>query len=258
MCARPAHLASLLRTQAGHPNRIPVDLDNILSYCPVEVAECPLDGCLGLYIPPPIGPGILIRAGQTPEQRRFTIAHEIGHFALPTHNRAVELVCASKDIYEAAIRSTVEREANQFAAELLMPRSHFALAVSGREPSMALVNELADRSRFFVSRTAAAIRLVELSDEPCALVCSQGGRVKWWLKSGNCSGFLNVSSGAPVSPDSVAAAIWRGEAANSEPEAVPPNAWFSSPHHYVEVFESTLAIPSLGEVISLLWLIEEW
>src|SRR5690606_31728225 len=76
------------------------------------------------------------------------------------------------------------------------------------------------------------------------------------------SGSRRLSRPATPTPDSftqkrlrhhsVAAAIWRGEAANSEPEAVPPNAWFSSPHHYVEVFESTLAIPSLGEVISLL------
>lgn len=257
MCARPAHLASLLRTQAGDPRQVPIDLDDIITYCPVEVAEHPLDGCLGLYIPPPAGPGILIRAGQTPEQRRFTIAHEIGHFALPTHNRAAELVCASNDVYEAATRSILEREANQFAAELLMPRSHFTLAIQGREPTMALVKELASRDRFFVSRTAATIRLVELSVEPCALVYSRHGHVKWWMKSANCSAFLNVSSGDRVPTESVAAAIWRGEQANPDPEEVPPNAWFRPTHCYTEVFESTLAIPSHGDIVSLLWLVED-
>lgn len=57
-------------------------------------------------------------------KRRFTIAHELGHLAL---HRADEI---HLDRHTAAYRidkksdrcSTVESEANEFAAELIMPR----------------------------------------------------------------------------------------------------------------------------------------
>jgi hypothetical protein len=55
---------------------------------------------------------------------RFTIAHEIGHWVchcLEGHAQAMEpSYCRPVDLTEAADR-TLEREANVFAAELLMP-----------------------------------------------------------------------------------------------------------------------------------------
>lgn len=56
-----------------------------------------------------------------PEVRqRFTIAHEIGHFILHEPEQAV----SRDDIenYSSVMERIQEREANQFAAELLMPK----------------------------------------------------------------------------------------------------------------------------------------
>jgi hypothetical protein len=62
-------------------------------------------------------------AGEAPIRRaRFTVAHEVGHWEC--HVRAAgmteETFCRPVDLSEAADR-TLEREANVFAAELLMP-----------------------------------------------------------------------------------------------------------------------------------------
>lgn len=254
MAAQPAFLASLLRQKAGVADRIPVDVEHLVGEFGIVFGECPLDGCLGLYLPPPEGPGILIRADQEPDRRRFTIAHELGHFALPTHGTRGQVSCLVDDFVVAAIDSRTEREANQFAAELLMPRSHFGAAVRNRDPDFRLVRELADESRFFVSRTAAAVRTVELSRESCILVCSENGRVKWMTRSPNCRALLEVDRGDPVPVDSIASAVFGGEAPNDAAEEVAHGAWFGGVED-AEAYESTFAIPSLSQVLSLLWVV---
>lgn len=171
MAPRPAFLAGLLRKQLGIEGTLPVDVDQIVKELEIDFAEAELDGLLGLFIPAPIGPGILLRAGQEDGQRRFTIAHELGHFALPKHADQAVSGCLTSDPFTAAINSRVEDEANQFAVELLMPRSAVGLLVDDRDPSFALVKTMA--KRFRVSHTAAAIRLVETTSEPCAVVCGE-------------------------------------------------------------------------------------
>lgn len=51
-------------------------------------------------------------------RQRFTIAHELGHMTL-NHGRAMR---DNKQNYRASADNYKEREANAFAAELLMPR----------------------------------------------------------------------------------------------------------------------------------------
>lgn len=87
---------------------------------------------------------------------RFTIAHEIGHWVchcLEGHALKPEpSYCRPVDLTEAADR-TLEREANVFAAELLMPESSVRAAWS----EMGDVSACA--ARFDVSPTAMQWRL---------------------------------------------------------------------------------------------------
>jgi predicted transcriptional regulator len=55
-----------------------------------------------------------------PMRRRFTIAHEIGHFVLHAPGATGAVFCRVTDAPEAP-KQLIEREANRFAAELLMP-----------------------------------------------------------------------------------------------------------------------------------------
>ena len=71
---------------------------------------------------------ILLNAAEAPQDAaplrrfRFTIAHEVGHWVCHVLGaaRAEPVLCRAKDISEDADRA-LEREANVFAAELLMP-----------------------------------------------------------------------------------------------------------------------------------------
>src|ERR1700676_312683 len=61
-----------------------------------------------------------------PERRRFTIAHELGHFLMPLHGPNAQ--CAKVDMSILTTKDSNrarEAEANRFAAALLMPRELF-------------------------------------------------------------------------------------------------------------------------------------
>jgi len=71
---------------------------------------------------------IAVRRSDAPTRKRFTIAHEIGHFVMRHHRQRNELVHADPHeqvIYRSPRASEgldpIEIQANQFAASLLMP-----------------------------------------------------------------------------------------------------------------------------------------
>jgi Zn-dependent peptidase ImmA (M78 family) len=101
-----------------------------------------------------LGPLIQYNREDSLVRRRFTVAHEIGHFVLD-HSDAPR---DDPDMFRASVSSPIERAANQFAAELLMPAQAVKrLALSGR---YSTVKELADV--FSVSATAMNYRLSNL------------------------------------------------------------------------------------------------
>lgn len=97
---------------------VPVDVFELAQkFAKVEFHNIPfnIDGaCIGLKTAKPI---IVINRERSFARTRFTAAHELGHVLLPTHFGDI----LEEQIYEDHNRSNFEREANQFAAELLLP-----------------------------------------------------------------------------------------------------------------------------------------
>ena len=99
---------------------------------------------------------------------RFSLAHELGHFFLPRHHahlRGGGLAHGSAAEFTADM--TIEREADAFAASLLMPAATVRCVARRRPPHPDGVRELS--AACGVSPTAAAVRCVELSDFPCCV-----------------------------------------------------------------------------------------
>jgi Zn-dependent peptidase ImmA (M78 family) len=107
---------------------------------------------------------VRVNAGEcasVPLRRRFTVAHEIGHWVLHAQTAASAVrFCRVTDVPEAP-RDPREREANRFAAELLMPEDSIRAEVAsgGLQPEL-----LADR--FAVSPLAMRWRLYNLGLSP--------------------------------------------------------------------------------------------
>jgi Zn-dependent peptidase ImmA (M78 family) len=112
-----------------------------------------------------------VSASQAPARQRFTIAHELGHFLL---HREVMPVFIDKQFFKpylAAFRDSasskgedrIEREANSFAAALLMPAAMVRKAIAQLEVDVAdedAIDELA--KQFQVSRQAMTFRIANL------------------------------------------------------------------------------------------------
>lgn len=153
-------------------NRIhsaPVDVDGIATNLGIEVVYTdPKDDNLSGFLLHDLKTGrrvIGVNETHAPTRKRFTVGHEIGHAML----HPVAELHVDRMIFRIKLRNQAsttgtdleEREANLFAAELLMPAKlvHEAAEQIG-ELDEAAVDALADRFR--VSSQAMTIRLGSL------------------------------------------------------------------------------------------------
>lgn len=97
--------------------------------------------------------GIYVNSKHHPNRRRFTIAHEVGHFIL--HKKYIGDGIVDDALYRSGLGSIMETEANTFAAELLMP---FHLLSRESSPDKSIKDMAAI---FEVSEAAMGIRLGE-------------------------------------------------------------------------------------------------
>jgi hypothetical protein len=140
-------------------DEIPVPVESIAEdLLGLRIEERDLGECSGMLIPSERL--ILVNAseatnGDVPIRRqRFTIAHELGHWICHAHaaEEAAPAYCRSRDLSQDADRD-LEREANVFGAELLMPEA------AVREAWAALPDPAEVAERFEVSALAAQWRL---------------------------------------------------------------------------------------------------
>jgi Zn-dependent peptidase ImmA (M78 family) len=98
---------------------------------------------------------ILVNATEPEARKRFTIAHEMGHIVL--HGEGKNYVDYRTSLSSNEISSPKEKEANRFAAALLMPKKNFSKIF---DPSK---NNFIETAAFFgVSLEAAKIRASSL------------------------------------------------------------------------------------------------
>lgn len=181
-------------------------------------------------------------------RRRFTIAHEVGHYLLG--HRIPEEVDLSTSTPFSAYQ---EREADVFATEFLMPEEWVVPLCIGTPASLATVHTIA--RTFRTSIVASAVRYVELAPLPCAVVYSEHGRVVWAKRSPTFPG--RIPAQVKIGRDAVAAEHQRGQL-DTAPRLVPAAAWFGSelPPTVGSLVEHAEVVPEpgWGGVISLLGL----
>lgn len=101
---------------------LPVPVESIAEdLLGLRVEEAELSGISGFLYP--AERLIFLNARETPQRRRFTLAHELGHWICQHLEGTREPVyCRHEDVTAAEPPDRArEREANVFAAELLMP-----------------------------------------------------------------------------------------------------------------------------------------
>lgn len=154
--------------RAGQIGVLPVDLERVAESLGVIVKEFDLGKEVSGVLTQK-GDRFIIGVNSThsSQRKRFTIAHEIGHYVLHSAHEAVFVDRSFSVKYRDARSSTgeirLEREANAFAASLLMPARLVKLRVKDQSFDIgddSSLNQLA--SDFGVSSQAMMFRLINL------------------------------------------------------------------------------------------------
>ena len=187
-------------------------------------------------------------------QRRFAVAHELGHFELHRSLNNLNL-CVEDDLETRLGRRgspEPELEASAFASALLMPTLFFRPLCERARPSLALVQDLA--GSFETSLTATALRYLTFCREQCAVVWSEGGRIRWYRGTRDFG--YHVRVGEELDKYSIAVDFFSCKTLPRRPTAVDASCWLA-PGRYREdamIQEDSLELPGLGAVITLLWI----
>jgi Zn-dependent peptidase ImmA (M78 family) len=114
----------------------------------LAIQERPLDGLSGALYPG--AREIHVNESDVAGRKRFTIAHELGHWVCQCREgRGAVVMCRTEDVSPDADR-TLEREANLFGAELLMPEGSVREHAADQEaPEIFGVSHLAFQWRLY-------------------------------------------------------------------------------------------------------------
>lgn len=147
-----------MKVIAKHWDSTPVPIDEIIREIGLPLGYEALADNISGYIERQNGSyRIVVNSNHAPTRRRFTAAHELGHYVFHRDllgegvgdNRAYRTEGTERP--NANIRPIHERQANSFAANVLMPRHR--LTNVAHETTQALAE------RFGVSKEAMRIRL---------------------------------------------------------------------------------------------------
>lgn len=119
----------------------------------------------------------------------FTISHELGHFFLPGHPEAIQEQ-GGTHVSKAGFTqgdSSIELEADHFAAGLLMPEHLVRTHINQNPPGLDSILELSSIAKCSV--TAAAIRTAECSRDPIAIVVSSADTIAYAFMSESLKDF---------------------------------------------------------------------
>ena len=108
--------------------------------------------------------------------QRFTVAHEIGHYVIDGHMQHLQLRDGDIHYSKTGFHGDIfEREADYFAAHLLMPDTLFTKALAANKDGMNGIKILANLCQ--TSLTATAIRYAEKTDSTSVIIVSEKDRV---------------------------------------------------------------------------------
>jgi hypothetical protein len=187
--------------------------------------------------------------------QRFTVAHELGHFSLTDHHRALfenGILHRSESGFTSG--AWYEREADLFGVELLIPE--FLFHRHRREFPTGLDGVKGLAELFETSLTATGIRYATLSTEPVGVVVSEGDRILYSTLSKPFAARLGMAPRWEMHPrelpaKSVTRRFNAGEKVLAEErDAVPANRWF--PEASDELAEEVIGLGRYGKTLTVL------
>lgn len=268
--AEANRLSSMLNAVLG-TERFPVKVDELaLEYSRQCFADSPIDKVQGedlegfdgmLAANKARSKWLLLynSAVKSEGRKRFTIAHEFGHYLLHRHQQD-RFECGDDDIETGdGNERDIELEADQFASTLLMPLDDFRRQVDRQTISFDLLGHCADR--YGVSLTAAALRWIEIAEKRAVLVASRDDHLLWAksneaaFKSG--AYFATRKHTVELPPDALAHS--RNCTEPSQTETARARRWFPREPDSMSLTEMTVVAGQYDYTLTLLLMPDaEW
>lgn len=233
----------------SHPSEI--DLEAIAWDEGVEIRYEPLNGCEARLI----GVGkkgiVTIRDSVENRRKRFSLAHELGHW---NYHRGKTFECRIDEVADSRSKNIEEREADEYAADLLMPEFMFKpMALSIKRPDFDTLKGLSDI--YNTSLTATAIRVVATNAWPVMLVCHNMNGRTWYRAARDIPEKWIPKK--ELDSESIAFDRLFGNEQRVRAQKATADTWFG---HYkaknYQVYEDAIHITD-GVVLTLLWFNED-
>jgi len=200
-----------------------IDLEAIAWSRGALVEYRPLDGCDATIVGSAKKAVIAVSTRSSPERRRFSIGHEMGHWH---HHRGRILFCGSKDVENPEDDAlNPERHADTFAADLILPNYLLYPRLRKiRRMTLAAAREI--RDEFAASLTATLLKIVQCNRFPLIVVCHNKRKRRWFRRADMVPGWwypLEQLDRATFAADM----LFNGAAEQNWPRKIGADAWFN-------------------------------
>ncbi|HAT1700348.1 TPA: ImmA/IrrE family metallo-endopeptidase [Legionella pneumophila] len=187
--------------------QLPIDLFSLAERNDIEIVSKPIDakGVSGMLIRHRECFTIAYATHIENEGfQRFSIAHELGHYFLPSHP---EKIFKDGDIHEShagySSSNPIEKEADHFAASLLMPKYLTKKIIAKYQDGLNAIKNMSEVCK--TSLISSAIRYTELTDAAVAIIVSSGSKVEYSFVSPTIyklKGYTHLTSGMHIPKNS--------------------------------------------------------
>jgi hypothetical protein len=245
----PGQLAEARISELGIADPRDLDVEAIAFDAGMTVEYEDLEGCEAMLVGVNDQAIATIRPSGVRGRERFSIGHELGHWEM---HRGRSFSCRV-DEPDRNLKSDkpLEKEADEYAAHLLMPSSLFNPAVKafGR-PGLKELGELA--GRFETSLLATGIRLADIDTLPVTLACYSIEGLKWSKAAAHIPRRWWLQNN--LGEDSFAFDLLNGGTLPTSARKQPAEVWYQNAD--AERYEITeeCVLGRAGEVIVLLYL----
>ena len=186
-------------------------------------------------------------------RKKFTISHEFGHYLLHRTKLPNGIECDERVVTRREGKG-IEKEADEFAAGLLMPLDDFRARIGPDDkPSMDDLDGAKDR--YGVSLTAATLRWLEYTNRRAVFVVSRDGGAKWARSSQpafKTGRFFRTATETFMLPDASLASQGNFDADGKASGVLAAGVWFPE-----EVEETSLFTRRYDLTLTLLHLPKE-
>ncbi len=230
-----------------------IDLEAI-AWSRGALVECRrLDGCDATIVGWARKAVIAVNSRSSPERRRFSIGHELGHWH---HHRGRILFCGSKDVENPEDDAlNPERHADTFASDLILPNYllHPRLRKI-RRMTLAVAREI--RDEFSASLTATLLKTVQYNRFSLVVVCHNKRKRRWFRRADMVPGWwypLEQLDRATFAADM----LFNGVAEQNWPRKIGADAWFNFRNcDRFDIEEQSFMLPG-EEVLTVLTIPED-